>query len=207
MAGLAGCSALPSESGGGDEGNVSEPDTGGNGSVNEHDGGEPTENDTEGEPDPESENETEPEPEPEPEPALYDESDKEDMLLGVEAFPDGWKEVDLEENWDAAFSNESETIAVLLSIEVLPTVEDAKGSYDSAEESFQTNDYTLGDEAFWTDRPDNSRTIFRHSNAIGQAVGTRELSNGEVVPDSLRAQDAASKMFERWQSIADSGGE
>lgn len=140
-----------------------------------------------------------PTPTPTPEPALYDPSDKDRMIPPLDVFPDGWVEQDSEE-WDGAFSNEEETIAVLMAVRVAETVEDAKARYQDALARSDSNEYSLADEAFWTERADNARATFRHSNALGQCVGARQ-SGVNLVPDIGRAQHYAEEMFDHWQTI------
>jgi len=144
-------------------------------------------------------------PTPTPQPALYSEGDREEMIPSVEIFPDGWKEGDAGEDWEGAFSNESETILVLMGIRINETVEEAKQGFEREKQGFsEPNDYPIGDEGFWAERPDNARTYFRHSNAIGLVVGARE-SGLELVPDPGRSQNYAEEMYEHWGTL-DTGG-
>lgn len=166
--------------------------------------GESEPSSTEANDEPETE-ESEPQPEPEteeetPEPALYSESDREGMIPGVDIFPDGWKEADPGEEWDAGFSNEDETILVGLGIRIEDTVDGAKEEFEKAKAGFEANDYPIADEAFWAERADNARTFFRHSNAMGQAVAGRQSGDG-MIPDTGRAQRYAEEMYNHWETL------
>jgi len=152
----------------------------------------------EDEPSPTATNEPETEEET-PEPALYSEDDREEMIPSGDIFPEGWGEVD-NEDWEAAYNNEDGTIFVLFDVAIANTVEEAKQGFERLRQRYDPNEYPVADEGFWAERADNARTIFRHSNAIGQAAAGRE-SNFEIVPDPGRSQRYAEEMYARWQAL------
>lgn len=130
----------------------------------------------------------------------YAQGDKESMLLSVDAFPDGWTRNDeINENFDAVFANEDQSIIVLIKVEIFDEVAGAEDRMETARAGVsEPNDYPIADNAFWATRNDQiACTLFRHSNAVGQACATRE-SGTEVVPDQSRSQDYAETMFEQW---------
>jgi len=133
----------------------------------------------------------------------YEEEQEEEMLLSVDSFPDGWVRNDaINENFDAVFANEDESIIVLTSVDVGENVSEAKEAMDASESGYSnTNEIDIGDEAFWATRNDQvAYTIFRHSNAVGQVAAARE-SGAEVVPDQSRSQQYAREMVSHWQDI------
>lgn len=133
----------------------------------------------------------------------YETDQKEEMLLSVDAFPDGWVRNDgLNDNFDAVFANDDESIIVLISVEIGEDAGEAKDSYESSESGFSnTNEIDIGNEAFWSTRNEEiAYTIFRHSNAIGQAAALRE-SGTEVQPDQSRSQQYARELYEHWQEL------
>lgn len=132
--------------------------------------------------------------------AQYTASDKPQMLLTVRDFPSDWHKMpdDYNPNFDVEFANEDESILVLVDIDIAESVESAKEIYDRSRAGTRDpQEYDIGDEAFWAEQQDLARTIFRHSNAVGEAVALRE-SGTRVVPDPQRSQDYARKMFQKW---------
>ncbi|MDL0140305.1 hypothetical protein PNP85_12410 [Halobacterium salinarum] len=133
----------------------------------------------------------------------YESDQKEEMLLSVDAFPSGWKRNDeLNENFDGVFMSEDESLVVLLSIEVYEEVGQAKESHETSESGFSdTNEIDIGNEAFWTTRNDEiAYTIFRHSNALGQAAAIQE-SGVSLQPDQSRSQKYAREMYSHWEEL------
>lgn len=130
----------------------------------------------------------------------YEEGDRDGMVLTIDAFPDGWtRDDDFNENFDASYLSEDESVVVLARVEIEDSVDAAKESFESSESGTRDpQDYDIGDEAFWDTRNDEyAATVFRHSNAVGQVAALRE-SGTEVVPDQSRSQEYAQKMFEQW---------
>ena len=133
----------------------------------------------------------------------YDQGSKEEMLLSVNSFPDGWvRNDDINENFDAVFTNEDESIVVLTTVEIFEDVAGAEDRMETARAGVsEPNDYPIADNAFWATRNEEiACTLFRHSNAVGQACAVRE-SGSEVVPDQARSQDYATALFEHWQTL------
>jgi len=144
-------------------------------------------------------------PTPTPQPTLYEESDKDEMLLEVGDFPDGWKKIDSGE-FDAVFISQDETIGVLTADGIYEIVGEAEEEFDLDKQGFNDpNEYPIGDEAFWAERSDNARTYFRHLNAIGGVLSSRESSMGDVVPDPDRSQGYAQEMYKKWETLNASG--
>lgn len=133
----------------------------------------------------------------------YETDQKEEMLLSIDSFPDGWVRNDeINDNFDAGYTSEDESIVVLMSVEVSEEVSGAEDRFKTAKSGMsEPNDYELADEAFWATRNEEvASTLFRHSNAVGQSLGLRE-SGIDVVPDQSRSQDYARKMFSHWQDM------
>lgn len=133
----------------------------------------------------------------------YETDQKEELLLSAEVFPDGWVRNDeINENFDAVFANEDESIVVLTTVEIGEDSGEAKDAYDSAESGFSnTNEIDIGNKAFWATRNEEiAYTIFRHSNALGQSAALRE-SGAEIQPDQSRSQEYAREMYQSWQDL------
>lgn len=133
----------------------------------------------------------------------YEDVERSEFLLEESDFPDEWVRNDqLNDNFDAVFTSEDESIAVLLSIGIHDTVDSAKEDYDSSFESFrEPEEMSFADEAFWDTRNDLAFTIYRDSNLLGQAAALRE-SGVEVQPDQARAQQYSKDMYDHWQSLS-----
>jgi len=130
----------------------------------------------------------------------YDQGSKEELLLSVGAFPDGWVRNDeLNENFDAVFTSEDESIVVLLTVEIFDDIDGAENRMETARAGVsEPNEYPIADEAFWATRNDEiACTLFRHSNGVGQACAVRE-SGTDVVPDQSRSQQYAQTMYDQW---------
>lgn len=131
----------------------------------------------------------------------YEEGSKEDLLLEVDAFPNDWhRDDEINENFDACFTNEDESIIVLLSVEIEEGIEEAEKSFESSKSGFRDpQEIDIGEEAFWDTQNDEvAFTIFRHSNALGQAVAARQ-SGMDINPDQSRSQKYAREMYDNWQ--------
>jgi len=130
----------------------------------------------------------------------YDQDSEEGMLLSLDAFPDGWvRDDDLNEDFDAGFSSEDESVIVLVSVEVFDEVSEAEDRIETIRAGVSDpNDYPIADEAFWATRNQQlALTLFRDSNAVGQVTALRE-SGTEVVPDQSRSQQYAETMYDQW---------
>jgi hypothetical protein len=130
----------------------------------------------------------------------YEQGSKEAMLLSVEAFPDGWTRNDeINQNFDAVFTNGDQSIVVLATVEIFADVAGAEDRIETAQAGVsEPNDYPIADEAFWATRNDQiACTMFRHSNAVGQVCATRESGSG-VVPDQSRSQQYAEMLYQEW---------
>lgn len=132
---------------------------------------------------------------------LYDQSDKDRMIPGLDVFPEGWQRKDEPpEGFDAAFNNSDETVGVMMWVLVFESVEEARAGYRRSKERYEAHDYSIADEGFWAERSDRAVTTFRHSNAVGQTVAFH-LSVLELKPYVDGAQIYADKMFNHWQTI------
>lgn len=121
-------------------------------------------------------------------------------MLTIDDFPDGWVRDDqVNENFDGVFLNEDETIVVLTAVQVLEDVSTAEDEFQNSRSGFRDpQDYDLGDEAFWDTRNEElAFTIFRASNAMGQAASLRQ-SGMETQPDTQRAQNYAETMYDNY---------
>ena len=124
-------------------------------------------------------------------------------MLSVSDFPDGWQRTDeVNDNFDAVFQNEDETIVVFVLIAIHDTVEAAKEDYETSLNSFRDpQEMDFADEAFWDTQNDEAAyCIFQDSNVEGQTASMR-LSGGEPIPDQSRAQKYARTMHENWQEL------
>lgn len=133
----------------------------------------------------------------------YESEQREAMLLTVDDFPSGWQRNDeLNDNFDAIFLNGDGSIVVMTMVEISEEVSAAKDRMENARAGVSDpNEYTIGDDSFWATRNNEiACTIFRHSNAVGQACALRE-SGAEVVPDQSRSQDYATTMYNQWQEL------
>lgn len=133
----------------------------------------------------------------------YESGQKEELLLTLDAFPDGWsRDDDLNDNFDAVFLSEDESIIVLVSVEIFDDVAGAEDRIETARAGVSDpNDYPIADEAFWATQNDQfAATMFRDSNAVGQ-VGAMRESGAEVIPDQTRSQQYAETMYENWEDV------
>jgi hypothetical protein len=133
----------------------------------------------------------------------YEDVTKEDLLLSTSDFPDGWQRDDsVNENYDAVFTNDDETSAVLVSVEIGDTVEGAEEEYSESRNRLRDpQDMDFADEAFWdTQNEQIAVCIFRDSNVLGNTVAIKQ-SGLEAQPDQQRAQSYAQDMYENWQSL------
>lgn len=135
----------------------------------------------------------------------YVQEDKKSMLLTASDFPDDWKllentndnsEIDL----DRTFTNSDETAAVMCAVNIHSTIGMAKEDYNVSKAGVaEPHDYPLADEAFWATRNDSTAgTLWRHSNAEGQVLASKQVGV-EVKPAISRSQKYAADMFEKWR--------
>lgn len=133
---------------------------------------------------------------------LYEESDKEDMLLSVDDFPDGWTGTSStgQDGGDRDFTNDAKLEYVTVSVNIYGDVAAAEDEFEQARAGFfETNDYPIGDEAFWATRNPGAFTMFRHSNADGRVVaGTAGVESG---PNQANSQEYAEVMYEKWENL------
>jgi len=135
-------------------------------------------------------------------PAYGEDLSKEDLLLLGSDFPDGWYRDDsINDNFDAVFLSEDDSIIVMLSVGIRDSVDQAKSDFEDTRDGFRDpQEIDIGDEAFWDTREQAAYATVRHSNALGQAVSGRE-SGTELLPDPARAQTYAGEMYDHWQSL------
>lgn len=140
---------------------------------------------------------------PTSEPTLYEQSDEDDMVLGLDAFPEGWTTADpdeVDDGIDVIYTNGEGSAGVWMGVEVFETIDGARERYEGAKERTDSNDYSLADAAAWGERSDSAYVLFRHSNAFGQCWGRRQ-SGTKYVPDVTRAQDYAGEILNHWKSL------
>ena len=128
--------------------------------------------------------------------------DRADLLIGLDAFPDGWEErPDLNEEY-RVFGDAAGDVFVGLDAAVLPAAAAAETAFEEAEAGMaDPESYALADEAFRAAVDDEyAITVFRHSNAVGQAFGLRR-SGESVLPDGDRSLRYAEAMFTHWMGL------
>lgn len=133
----------------------------------------------------------------------YDSSQAEEMLLSVDAFPDGWKRKDeLNTDFDRVFISGNQSRAVLLKIDILEKVGKAKENFQASKSEYSDpQNIDIGKEAFWdTQNEEIAYTIFRDSNAIGQ-VAALQISGAGSKPDKQKSQKYAREMYRHWQAL------
>lgn len=133
----------------------------------------------------------------------YEDVSAEETIPPVSVFPSGWSRNDeYNENFEAAFLNEDETIFVFFEALMHDTVDAAKESYQSTIEGFrEPQEMSIGDEAFWdTQNDETASTFFRDSNFLGGTTSARQ-SGMELVPDQSRSQKYAREMYEHLQDL------
>lgn len=132
----------------------------------------------------------------------YEGYDRADLIPGRDAFPDGWEErPDLNEHF-VVYGGPDGRVFVGLDAAVMPDADAARAAYDETRSRMpRPEDHDLADEAFWDElEGEYALTVFRHSNAIGQAFGLRQSKDG-VVPDRDRSHRYADVMFGHWQDL------
>lgn len=133
---------------------------------------------------------------------LYGGYEREDLIPGVDAFPDGWEERhDLNEDY-VVYGGPDGRVFVGLDAEVLPDVDAASAAFSETRDGMRRPEvHSLGDEAFWDEVDgDYALTVFRHSNALGQTFALRDTGE-EVEPDRSRSQRFAEEMYQHWQRL------
>ena len=132
----------------------------------------------------------------------YSGYERKDLIPGAETFPDGWEErPDLNENF-VVFGGPGDRVFVGLDADVLPDVDAAVAAFTETKSRMRRPEpHPLADQAFWDEvEGEYALTVFRHSNALGQAFALRESDSG-VVPDRTRSQDYAERMYHHWQGL------
>jgi hypothetical protein len=130
---------------------------------------------------------------------LYERGTEEELILSIDAFPDGWVRDDqINENFDAVFSSENEPLVVLISVSVYEDVQAAEDGLENTRDAVsEPTDEDIGDEAFSGIQNEQiAYTVFRHSNAVCQ-VGAASDS-GIVEPEQSTARQYAQAMYEQW---------
>lgn len=133
----------------------------------------------------------------------YEDVTADEMVLSVDAFPDGWRrDDDFNDAFDASYRNADGTAVVLLSVIIEPTVDAAEQRLENSREDFpDPEDASVGDEGFEAVRNERAAfTMFRHSNALGESAAIREEA-GVVEPDLTRSRNYAMEMYEHWQRL------
>lgn len=163
---------------------------------------EPTPEDTPTEEDTPEETPTEEDtPEETPtEEALYNQGQEDELLLPIEAFPEGWtRDEERNPDFDVVYMNEDETNAVLIVVGIAETVEQARESFEDGKATYRDpQELDFADQAYWDTRDSQAITTFRHSNAIGQVRGIQE-TGVEIEPAVNLSQTYAVELFEHWQ--------
>ena len=125
------------------------------------------------------------------------------LVPPVSIFSDGWSRNDnLNDNFEAGFVNEDESIFVLISISIFEEVSAAEETFTSVREGFRDPvEMSFADEAFWdTQNEQYAYTVFRDSNALCQTVSARQVGIN-IAPDQQRAQSAARSTYQHWQDL------
>lgn len=125
-----------------------------------------------------------------------------DLIPGVEVFPDGWEErPELNENF-VVFAGPEDRFFVGLDADVLPDVDAASAAFSETRSGMRRpEDHALAEEAFWDEIDgEYALTVFRHSNALGQAFALKHSEEG-VEPDRERSHRYAEKMYGHWQGL------
>lgn len=132
------------------------------------------------------------------------------MHLDVEFFGEGWYAYsDLNKFYDIAYGNaavpEKIKELVMARIDIYESVDIAIEWTDRTRERFPgQNEYDLADEAFWATEDTAAYSIFRHQNARGQVLATRERSTVrglETFPWQAKAVEVAEAMFDHWRQL------
>lgn len=135
-------------------------------------------------------------------PEPYDEDEKDDLLFD-EAQSD-WeddfhRDDSINDNFDRVFTNDDETVVVLMSATIDENVEASKNGMEKSRATASNDeDYPLADDAFIADDGELATLIFRHRNARGGVAVTRQ-SGVEAVADRNRASTYAESLFDLWQ--------
>ena len=128
--------------------------------------------------------------------------DRADLLLGVEAFPDGWEErPDLNDSYDV-FGDAAGDVFVGLDAAVLADAGAAESTFEEARAGMSGSEsHALADEAFLAAVDgEYAITVFRHSNAVGQSFGLRR-SGKSILPDRERSKRYAEAMYSHWLGL------
>lgn len=137
----------------------------------------------------------------EPEP-LYEQNQVEELVLPLDAFPEGWTRNDeANEEFDGVYFSESQKDVVFIAVDVGETISETEEGFESQKNLYrEPEELDIGDQAFWDTRDSQGVTKFRHSNAIGTVRAAREVAL-EVEPAINLSQTYAFEMFDHWQEI------
>jgi len=136
---------------------------------------------------------------------LYEIGAQGDLLLSVDAFPEGWEQIEMANSDDttaeATFSNADGTLSVYMSASILDSVAGTKEAFERYKSRFrEPQELETGDESFWDTREDQALTVFRHSNALGEVRAARITREGQE-PNISRSQNYALDLYNHWQSV------
>lgn len=142
--------------------------------------------------------------EPDEEEPIYDESQVEELVLSIDSFPEGWiRNDESNEDFDAVYFGENQRDGVLIAVDVGETVSETREAFNSDKNLYrEPEELDIGDQAFWDTRDSQAVTKFRHSNAIGEVRGIRQVA-ADIEPAINLSQTYAIEMWEHWQSVAD----
>lgn len=137
---------------------------------------------------------------PKYDPEEYGGTNPDALLLTVDAFPDGWKQLDHDEF--RAFSDASEEIVVMFYMKVDDEVSTTKDEFETTRQKYpNANDFDLGDECFFAERNGERADLYlRDSNARAQVTAMHQ-SGLEWKPDINRATNYAEELYAHWQSV------
>lgn len=141
----------------------------------------------------------------EDEPEIYNEDDKESLL--IDEASDDWpdemqRNEDINDNFDRVFTNDDESIIVMMSAHIDDDIETAEEEMERSRASAENDeDYPLAEDAFIANDDQSAWVTFRDVNARGHVLALRE-SGMQVVGDRNRASEYAEILFEHWQENA-----
>lgn len=135
---------------------------------------------------------------------LYTQQEFDSLILGLDAFPDGWQ-IKGEGQYGRTYENGGGTTFVIIKARILEGIQTAKNEFPVNSRYYtmeDTNEYNLADEAYWViDNNGIAQVRFRHSNAIGNTSGYELTDGNNLRPKEDLAQQYADRMFEKWNDI------
>lgn len=135
---------------------------------------------------------------------IYQQDQVEELILPLTAFPEGWsRNDDANEEFDAVYFGENQRDGVLIAVDIGETVSEAREAFESQLNLYrEPQELDIGDQAFWDTRDSQAVTKFRHSNAIGEVRGIRQVA-ADIEPAINLSQTYAIEMFDHWQSVTE----